>query len=251
MRQALMAGFAACLIAGCGSSGKRSSLLLERYARGQLAEATLAGGVVDWTLTPITQTQEQRGVAVTATYATRDYVRKFFTDREVFKEFAGQDPYFPENLLFYVKIANKSQKKLRALPGDFVIVDDRENQYSPVNVDYITAYAEYKAPMSTLTRGVLEDARPGYFGVSLPVGKIVSSRPQGRFALIQQSSLQSGYIYPGVTHDGLVAFWNPNRLAKHLRLLVTNLKTDYDANDMANSALEFAFVFDTVPPPGR
>ena len=239
-------GLVLLLGSGCSSVKKRSALLLERYARGQLAETALAGGVVNWRLEPVTQTQTQQGVEVTVTYASPEYLKKFFSDRTVFKEFAGTDPYFPENLIFYVKIANKGTKKLRLLPGEFVIVDDRGNQYSPLNVDYVTAYAEYKAPVSTLTRGVLEDARPGYFGVSLPVGKIVATRPQGRFALIQQSSLLSGYLYPSVIHDGLVAFWNPNRLAKKLRFLVTNIKTDYDANDMAHATLDFAFSFDTV-----
>ncbi len=248
MRCLICCGLVLILGAGCGGAKKRSSLLLERYARGQLAETALAGGVVNWQLAPVTQTQEQQGVEITVTYASQEYLKKFFSDRTVFKEFAGQDPYFPENLIFYVKVANKSNKKLRLMPGEFVIVDNRGNQYSPLNVDYVTAYAEYKAPVSTLTRGVLEDAHPGYFGVSLPMGRIISTRPQGRFALIQQSSLQSGYLHSGVVHDGLVAFWNPNRLAKRLQLVLTNIKTDYDAQDWPKSSLEFRFAFTTVAP---
>ncbi|MBI4341090.1 MAG: hypothetical protein HY598_02265 [Candidatus Omnitrophica bacterium] len=248
MRHALLGVIVAVLMAGCARGGRRSSLLLERYARGQLAEAALAGGVVDWRLKPVTQAQEQKGVEVNVAYASQEYLRKFFSDKSVFKEFAGQDPYFPENLIFYVKIANKSAKKIRISPAEFLLVDDRGNQYALLNVDYVTAYAEFKAPFSTMTRGVVEEARPGYFGLSLPVGKLVAARPQGRFALIQQSSLQSGYLHPGVVHDGLVAFWNPNRLAKKVRLLLTNIKTDYDASDFPQTALEFLFTFETVTP---
>lgn len=248
MRKALVALVVVGLLSGCAKGGKRSSLLLERYARGQLAEASLAGGRVDWQLSPVSQTQQQEGVEVSVTYAPSEYLKKFFSDKTVFKEFAGSDPFFPENLIFYVKVANKSAKKIRLLPSEFVVVDDRGNQYGPLNVDYVTAYAEYKAPVSTMTRGLLEDARPGYFGVSLPVGKIVSSKPQGRFALIQQSSLQSGYLHPGVVHDGLISFWNPNKLAKQTKLILTNIKTDYDANDLPKKSLEFVFSFDTVKP---
>ena len=240
-------GLVLALASGCSiMPKKRSSLLLERYARGQMIEAHLAGGKEDLALSPATQTQQQQGIEVSVTHATPAYLRQLFGDKKIFGEFAGQDPYFPENLIFYVKVANNSKKKLRLFPGDFVVVDDRGNQYSPINVDYITAYAEYKAPVSTLTRGILEDARPGYFGLSLPVGKIVATKPQGRFALIQQSSVQSGLLYPGVIHDGLIAFWNPNRLAKKLRFAVTDIKTDYDAEELPKSSLDFLFDFEVA-----
>ena len=249
MRRVIACGVVLVLASGCNLlPQKRSSLLLERYAHGQLAEAHLAGGRVNWTLAPVTQTQQQQGVEVTVTHATTAYLKQLFSDPKIFGEFAGQDPYFPENLIFYIKIANNSQKKLRIFPGDFVIVDDRGNQYSPLNVDYVTAYAEYKAPVSTFTRGILEDARPGYFGLSLPVGKIVAQKPQGRFALIQQSSIQSGVLHPGVVHDGLVAFWNPNRLAKKVRLLITNIKTDYNSEELPQASLDFPFEFTVSGP---
>ncbi len=244
MRRAIVCGLALLMLSGCSiMPNRRSSLLLERYARGQLSEAHLAGGRGNWMLDPATQTQQQQGVEVTVTHASAAYLKQLFSDAKIFGEFAGQDPYFPENLIFYVKIANNSQKKVRLFPGDFVIVDDRGNQYSPLNVDYVTAFAEYKAPVATFTRGILEEARPGYFGLSLPVGKIVAQKPQGRFALIQQSSVQSGVMHPGVVHDGLIAFWNPNSLAKKVRLLVTNVKTDFDAEELPKTSLEFAFDF--------
>lgn len=247
MRRIIGLGLVLAISSGCSViPKKRSSLLLERYARGQMVEAHLAGSKEDLTLTPVTQTQQQQGVEVTVTHATPAYLRELFIDKKIFGEFAGQDPYFPENLIFYVKVSNNSKNKLRLFPGDFVLVDDRGNQYSPINVDYITAYAEYKAPVSTLTRGILEDARPGYFGLSLPVGKIVATKPQGRFALIQQSSIQSGVMHPGVIHDGLIAFWNPNRLAKKLRFIVADVKTNYDSEEMPKSSLEFAFEYDVT-----
>lgn len=248
MRRIAVAVMILFVATGCAMK-KRSALLLERYTRGVLSESPLAGKAVPWHLEPSTQQQQtQKGIEVSVTYASLDYLRTFFSDRKIFGEFAGQEPYFPENLLFYIKIANRSEKRLRLMTSDVVLVDNRGNQYSPINVDYVTAYAEFRTPVSTMTRGILEEARPGYFGLSLPVGKIIGAKPQGRFALIQQSSILSGYLYPGVVHDGLIAFWNPSVEAKSMRLIISNLKTDFDANDFPQTALDFSFPFKTVTP---
>jgi len=232
-------------VAGCGSS-RKSSLLLERYSRGTMDQQPAAGQTVSWRLDPAMQKAEQRSVAVDVTYASPEFLQNFFSNRKVFKEFAGQNPYFPEHLVFYVTIKNSSRQRLRLSPGEFVLVDSTGSQYSPLNVDYVTAFAEFRAPMSTVTRGMLEDASPGYFGFSVPVGKMVSGKPQGRFALIQQSSLQTGYLYPTVVHDGLIAFWNPSREAASMRLILPGIKTDFDANDWPQTSLEFTFDFQTV-----
>jgi hypothetical protein len=229
------------ILAGCG--GRKSSLLLERHARGPLTESKLVAQRVLWKLEPVTQTHEQQGIEVTATFAATEFLSKLFSDRAIFGPYAGLNPYFLENLVFYVKIANRSDKRILINPTEFALVDDRGNQYSTINEDYVTALAEAHAPMATVTRGVIEDARPGYFGVGLPVGKIIATKPQGRFALIKQSSLQRGLLYPGVVHDGLIAFWSPAKGATKVQLLVTNVKTDFDANDVPGTTLEFPFTF--------
>jgi hypothetical protein len=123
------------------------------------------------------------------------------------------------------------------------VLDDRGSQYGALGVDFTTALEEAKAPTATATRGVLEDARPGYFGVGLPIGKMVSAKPQRRYALLAMASLQVGVLYPGVTYDGWVAFWSPNQEAKKLTLLLTNIKTDFNANDEPQTVLEVPFDF--------
>ncbi len=238
----LVVGVMGVVLCG-GCSGRRSALLLERHARGPLTESPEVAQRVVWRLGPETQTQEQQGVEVTATFASSQFLQQLFGNRSIFGAYAGPNPYFQENLVFYVKIANRSQQRIRIAPSDFVLTDDRGNQYVPIDVDYITAIAESRQPVATATRGVLEEARPGYFGFSLPVGKILGAKPQGRFALIKQSSLQAGPLYPGVVYDGLIAFWSPNRNAATLRLLVTNLKTEFDAKDQPQRSLEFPFSF--------
>jgi len=57
------------------------------------------------------------------------------------------------------------------------------------------------------------------------------------------ASLQGGVIHHGVTYDGLMAFWAPNHQAKQLKLLMTNIKTDFNANDWPQTSLEVAFDF--------
>ena len=234
------------VLAGCGV--KQSSLLIERHSRGPLPDITMIGHRANWHLVPETQTQEQRKVEISVTFASHEYLQKFFNDRRFFGRFAGPNPYFLENLVFYVKINNKSDDRIQLNPTEFILIDNRGNQYTPINEDYVTAIAESRTPVATATRGVLEDAHPGYFGLSLPVGKIVNMKPQGRFALIKQSSLQNGLLYPGVTYDGLVVFWSPSLDATTLRLLVTNVKTDFDAHDFAQTSLEFPFTFSASNP---
>ena len=249
MRRLLGTTVGIVLLAGCAT--KTSSLLLERHARGPLAEIPAVAHRRNWELEPVTQTQEQGKVEVSVTFASSKYLREFFSNRDIFGGYAGSSPYFLENLVCYVKVANKSNERILINPSEFALVDDRGNQYATINEDYVTALAEARAPVSTVTRGMLEEARPGYFGVGVPIGKMFATKPQGRFALIKQSSLQNGLIYPGVVHDGLIAFWSPSVQATSLRLLVTNVKTAFDANGWPRTSLEFPFTFHVLNQPNQ
>ena len=231
-------------LAGCA---RKSSLLLERQALGPIAEEPLVAKSASWRLEPVMQTREERGVEVQVNLASREYLTNFFSNQKLFGAFAGPSPYYPEHLVFYVQIANRSDKKTHINPVEFTLVDDRGNQYGTIGTDYVTAFSESRKPVSTTTRGVIEGARPGYFGFSLPVGKMFASKSQDEFARLKQSALQSGYLYPDVVHDGLIAFWNPAETATRLRLLITNVKTDFDANDEPRTVLEFPFEFTAAP----
>ena len=233
-------------IGGCVA--RKSSILLERQARGPLADEPMVATAIAWQLKPPTQAVAKQGIEMTVTHATPSYLQELFNNKAIFGQYAGTNPYFPEHLVFYVKIANRSDKKIRINPSEFVMVDDRGNQYNTINTDYVTAFAEYRHGTATATRGLLESASPGYFGISVPVGRLLASKPQGRFALLQQSSLQIGYLYPGVVHDGLVAFWNPAVAAKRLLLLMANVKTNFDANDLPGTSVDFSFEFDATKP---
>lgn len=254
MQRMLVSMVAGLVAVGCGTHV--SSLLLERRARGPLTEERGVAQGGSWQLDPPSQTQEQDGVEVSVSFASPSYLHNLFRNRQIFGQYASGNPFFPENIVFYVKVANHSQQRIRIDPANCVLIDDRGNQYAPLTTDYLDALEESHQPLATTTRGLLSEARPGYFGLSLPVGKIVTAKPQGRFALIKQSALQGGYLYAGVVYDGLISFWSPNRKATVLRLLISNVKTDFDPNDLPRKTLEFPFTFQvfaqgpgTVPVP--
>ena len=236
------------LICVVGCAGRKSSLLLERQARGLMDEEPRVAQPAAWRLDPVMQTQTKGGVEVLVNHASRDYLKNFFSNAALFQSYAGTSPFFPENLVFYVKIANRSDAKIRINPAEFTLLDDRGNQYATVGVDYVTAFAEYRQPVGTTTRDVLGGANPGYFGFSLPVGRYLAKKPQGQFAQLQQSSLQPGYLFPGVIYDGLIAFWNPSTNAKKLRLLLADIKSDFDANDVPKTVADFVFDFTATKP---
>lgn len=245
MRSAVVGVLALVVITGCGA--RKSSLLLERYARGPIEDARAVGQPVAWTLEPVVQTKTQGGVEVTVNHASAEYLKNFFDNEKLFGPLAGQTPYYPEHLVFYVSIANRSQERIRIDPNTFRLLDDRGNQLGAIGVDYVTALAEYRQPVATTTRGVLEEAKPGYFGVGLPIGRLFA-KPQWRFALLKQSALQGGDLYPGVTHDGLITFWSPAPLAQKLSLVIANVQTDFDPRDEPRQSIEFVFDFEASHP---
>ena len=246
-RLVVMAILPGMIVAVIGCGGRQSSLLLERKTRGLIGEETGLPNRSAVILEPVTQTKAKDGVEVTITHATASWLQQFFSNQQVFGEYAGMNPYFTEQLVFYVKIVNHGGKKLFIRPSDFAMIDNLGNQYPVLQTDYTTALAEAKAPVSTVTRGVLDEARPGYFGVGLPVGKVFA-KSQRRFALLAKSSLVQGYLHDGIAYDGLIAFWNPPRATKHLTCLLANVKTDFTADDLPQASLEFAFEINVSQP---
>ena len=246
MRQLMLSLVVLMAVTGCG--GRKSSLLLERNARGPLDEALLVAHRMEWHLEPMRQAQTKQGVEVVVNHASREWLGHFFENKKLFGTYTGRNPYYLENLVFYIQVTNRSDERIFVDPGAFVTVDDRGNQFAVVGMDYLSALAEARAPIATMTRGVLEDARPGYFGLSLPLGKMVSAKPQGQFALIKQSALQAGYYYPGVSHDGLITFWNPSTNATKVKLFIPDIRTDISPENLAKSALSFVFEFAATKP---
>ena len=240
----LVIGMAGIVCAsGCA---RKSSLLLERQARGPMSEEPTVAQPAAWRVEPVMQEQDKAGIHVLVNHASQEYLRNFFTNRALFQQWAGKSPFAPEHLVFYLKIENRSAQKIRIDPASFVLLDDLGNQYSTVGVDYVTALADYRRPTATTTRTVLEGASPGYFGISLPIGRLFLKKPQGQFALLQQTALQPGYLFPSVMYDGLIAFWNPAIKATRLRLVVGDVTTDFNAEGLPKTDQDFVFEFQAV-----
>lgn len=229
------------LIAGCG--GRKSSLLLERPARGPLDDARSIGQAMDLDLEPNFATQDIEGIEVTVNQASWEFLKNFFDNEELFGPLAGKTPYYHEHLVFYIKIANNGPKKIFVQPDQFKLIDDRGNQLKTIGIDYVTAFAEFRTPVGTGARNMAQGARPGYFGISVPVGSMLIRNSQWRFALLKQSALQKGYMYPGVRQDGLIAFWSPSSHAKSLRLIVANITSDFNALEEPSVSNDFVFEF--------
>ncbi len=237
--RSLVAGIAlAMVVGGCGSH--RNSLLLERQARGPLDEEKDIARSIAWVFEPTTQTKSEHDLEATMTYADAAFQKRFFDNPRIFGHNSGKNPFFPEHVVFYVRLVNKSPKKVKINPDEFVMLDDLGNQYATINADYINALAESKAPISSMTRGVLEDAHPGYFGFGLPMGKLMG-KVTWRFILLKIANLQPGYLYSGVVYDGLIAFWNPHEDAKNLKVVLANIKTDFKPDDFPATAFDVTF----------
>jgi len=228
-------------IGGC--SGRKSSLLLGRFARGSLVDARSVAQPLTPRLIPSSQTDVQNDIEVTVTHAPREYQDDLFRNEAIFGKFAGKNPYYPQQLVFYVRIANRSSTEAFVDVTQFKLIDDRGNQLETIGHDYIEAFTKYSTPISSTTRGIVEGASPGFYGISLPIGKAFR-KSQWRYALLQQSALQQGFLYADVIHDGLIAFWTPSNLARTLTLRMSNIRTDFDAKGEPVTSLDFVFEFD-------
>ncbi len=231
----------AFVVAGCGNS-RKSSLLLERQAVGPIEEGQFLAQSKSWGLTPEQHSSDQGGVKVDVKYASPEFLAEFFSNKENFGDWAGPSPFYSENIVFYVTISNNSNERVYFNADEFVLVDDRKNQYSRIGIDHINAFSDFKSPVSTV-RKVVKDARPGFYGLNIPVGQILSKKSQKPFVLMIQSLMKSGWIYPGVSYDGLVVYWNPNVNAKDFKLHLVNIKTKFNADDEATAKADFVFDF--------
>ena len=117
---------------------------------------------------PPTSSATKNGIDVTVRYASPEELDKFFEDKEVFGNLAGKNPYPPETLIFYVKVANHSGKRIRVNPGDFALIDNLSIQYAELSPDDISALYESKANVWSFAK-TTGDLAPGPYGVPLKV----------------------------------------------------------------------------------
>ncbi len=253
MKRILVA--ASCVALSFPCSGCRASMpVLERskgkieYGRTDVVQAAEFPVVK---VSPATASQSKDGVDVTVRYASPEELNKFFEDKKVFGNLAGKNPYPEGTLVFYVKVANYSGKKIQVNPEYFVMIDNLNIQYSELSADNISALYESKSGLWSFAR-TTGDLAPGYYGAPLKIaGTMGAGSGRKQHYMIKQVRLAVGYIFPGIAYDGYVAFPRSHPNATSVRLLIHNLKTDFNANDEPANTYTFEFPFSVEQEPAK
>lgn len=234
------------VILGCvlGMTGCRAGLPTTERPKGQIElrrpESLMPPGI---RLNPATASLSKEGIDVTLRYASPQELEKFFENREIFGPFAGKNPYPEETLVFYLKIANHGGKKIRVNPDDFVLIDNLNIQYSELSPDNISALYESRAGVWSFAK-VTGDLAPGYYGAPLKVaGSLGAGSGRKQHYLMKQVRLAAGYVYPGIAYDGYIAFPRPHPSSTSVRLLIQDIKTDFNPADVPGNAVHFEFPF--------
>lgn len=241
------------LVCVLGMMGCRAGLPPTERPKGQIElrrPESLMPGV---RLNPATASLSKEGIDVTVRYASPEELEKFFENKEIFGNLAGKNPYPAETLIFFLKVANHSGKKIRVNPDDFVLIDNLNIQYTELSPDNISALYESRAGVWSFAKAT-GDLAPGYYGAPLKVaGSLGAGSGRKQHYLIKQVRLAGGYVYPGIAYDGYIAFPLPHPSSTSVRLLIFNIKTDFNAADIPANAVHFEFPFDIEkipsPPP--
>lgn len=192
---------------------------------------------------PATSSLSKEGIDVTVRYASPDALDRFFEKEEVFGPLAGSSPYPRDTLIFYVKIANHGTERIRVNPADFVLIDNLNIQYAELSADDLSALRESKANVWSFAK-TTGDLAPGPYGAPLKVAGALGSRGGRKLHyLMKQVRLAAGYVYPGIAYDGYVAFPRPHPSANSVRLLIHNIKTNFNPADEPTLSVNFEFPF--------
>ena len=227
-------------LAGC-----RNGLVMLERPKGQIELRRPETLVMESVrLNPATASVSQDGLDVTVRYASAKDLEVFFKNAEIFGKLAGHNPYPEETVVFFVRIANHSGKKIRIDPANFVLIDNLNIQYTELSADDISALLEARVNLWAFAK-TTGDLAPGYYGAPLKVAGALGAGGGGRklHYLVKQVRLAPGYVFPGIAYDGYVAFPRPHPNATSLRLLVNDVKTDFNAADLAQKAIDFEFPF--------
>lgn len=222
--------------AGCG----RGFPILER-PKGEIELRQPVVLMAPIAITPPTASVSKMGLDVTLRYAPAEELERFFADEKIFGKLAGKNPYPAETLVFYVKVANHSDKKIKVNPDDFVMTDNLNIQYAELSPDNISALYESKANMWAFAK-TTGDLAPGPYGIPLRAAAMAGGGGGRKLHyLIKSVRLAGGYVHPGISYDGYVAFPRPHPNATTLRVVLSNLKIGFNPADEPATAIDFEF----------
>lgn len=227
---------------GCATD---STLLGQRYSKQQFVLAPEGGRATsggELVLEPPSQTLQKDGIEISVEYASRAYLHEFLKS----PGWAGKrhkNPYPDQLMVFYVKVSNHSDQRVRIDPSRFVVLDDLNAQHDLVGIEYAAASRGVSRQVHSLSQTGGQYA-PGFYSAPFEVANVLLERPaRGRLDAMRALSLPGGMVYHNVTYDGFVAFDRPRPGAKQFRFLMPHVQTHFDAKDEAGKFLDFEFVF--------
>ena len=235
-----------------GVAGCRGGFVAIERPKGQIEMRRPEVKAIPFAVEPPSVSLSKSGIDVTVRYASSEELDEFFEKKEIFGNLAGKNPYPPDTMVFYVRVANHSGKKIRVNPDDFVMIDNINIQYSELSPDDLSAIYEAKANVWAFAK-TTGDLAPGPYGIPLKMaGGMGGGGGRKLHYLIKQVRLAGGYVHPGISYDGYVSFPRPHPSASSIHLLIANVKTDFDPADLPTGVLDFDCPFDIktqAPPP--
>ncbi len=232
------------MVMAAGCAGGRKLVHEQRYKKRLEMSRQQNGLLYEFQFTPPKQKVEQEGVEIEVESVSHTFLNGLFNDKRIFGSLAGLNPYLPQNVVFYVKISNNSDKKITVIPGDSVLLDDLSSQYSFLAPDYTVALSLAKGSAAGSVK-TIAGAAPGFYGAGLGFATSFSRDPQERrLSVLNIVTLTSGTVYPGVVYDGYMAFLKPSHEAKQITLIIPNIKLDFNPNNEPQKSLDFTFDFE-------
>lgn len=230
------------LAGGCAGRGKL--VHEQRYKRRLELTAEQNGLLYEFQCSPSKLKLLQEGVEIEVEAVSQTFLNGLFADKRIFHHLAGLNPYLPQNLVFYVKISNNSQKRIQVHPGNAVLLDHLGSQYQFLSPDYIVALSMAKGTTTGAVK-TIAGAAPGFYGAGLGFATAFSRDPEEkRLSLLNIVTLTSGIVHPQVVYDGYIAFLKPAHETEQITLVFPDVKTGFNSNDEPQQSFDFYFDFD-------
>ncbi len=201
----------------------------------------------DLVLKPSNMTLVKEGVSIYVEYLNSNVLEKFFNNEERFGDLADSNPYFPDFLVFYIKITNESGKVIHLDPKEFVILDDLHGQYSCLDSDYIISLYKARSSVYSITQSTDKFTPGGFYGAPIDVATSLAGKSIAKRSIqLKTVELSGGYVYDGVIYDGLISFLKPPKDSSKIKLLLPDIKIKANPDDETFKSVTFTANFDII-----
>ncbi|MBN1587772.1 MAG: hypothetical protein JW937_10155 [Candidatus Omnitrophica bacterium] len=232
---------------GCMAQGKAAH---ERSrTRGQMdLFGEDAGYRLTMSLRPDSHVSNQGGIKVTLKHLDGPSLERIFANEKLFGKNAGDNPYPPDVVVFYLTITNNSGGKISVDPRYFVMIDDMSSQYLTMDPDAINGLVEAKSSGGAYAFvKTTASAAGGIYGSGANLaGSLASQGQRKKTVLLRQVQFTGGYVHDGIIYDGLIAFLKAHVEARKVRVVLPGFKSKFNVKDEPGVSYDFDFEFDIV-----